>query len=95
MDKELLNETIEKVLSYQTAFEQYLDNTSNCLTNIEKLFEDIKYLTQNEELTSEEKYQMARKIILEFDRIRQIAGKERFPKDENGYVKYLWDYSLM
>ena len=85
---------MRKIFFLDLAIENYEDNTGKNIKNLEKTFNELKHLRkENEKMNSEEKIELSKKILKEFENAVDEIGKSKFKFYSDGKIEYLWNES--
>ena len=93
-DNKLYEKNMRKIFFLDLAIENYEDNTGKNIKNLEKTFNELKHLRkENEKMNSEEKIELSKKILKEFENAVEEIGKSKFKFYSDGKIEYLWNES--
>ncbi len=93
-DNKLYEKNMRKIFFLDLAIENYEDNTGKNIKNLEKTFNELKHLRkENEKMNNEEKIELSKKILKEFENAVEEIGKSKFKFYSDGKIEYLWNES--
>ena len=93
-DNKLYEKNMRKIFFLDFAIENYEDNTGKNIKNLEKTFNELKHLRkENEKMNNEEKIELSKKILKEFENAVEEIGKSKFKFYSDGKIEYLWNES--
>ena len=93
-DNKLYEKNMRKIVFLDLAIENYEDNTGKNIKNLEKTFNELKHLRkENEKMNNEEKIELSKKILKEFENAVEEIGKSKFKFYSDGKIEYLWNES--
>ena len=93
-DNKLYEKNMRKIFFLDLAIENYEDNTGKNIKNLEKTFNELKHLRkENEKMNNEEKIELSKKILKEFEKVVEEIGKNKFKFYSDGKIEYLWNES--
>lgn len=93
-DNKLYEKNMRKIFFLDLAIENYEDNTGKNVKNLEKTFNELKHLRkENEKMNNEEKIELSKKILKEFENAVEEIGKSKFKFYSDGKIEYLWNES--
>ena len=93
-DNKLYEKNMRKIFFLDLAIENYEDNTGKNVKNLEKTFNELKHLRkENEKMNNEEKIELSKKILKEFEKVVEEIGKNKFKFYSDGKIEYLWNES--
>lgn len=94
-DNNLFDKNMSKILDLQLAFESYEDNTGEKMSLLEQIYQDINNLRKRKnELDSKEKVETSSEILINFEKLLNIVGRDKFIFYDDGKIEYKWDTSL-
>lgn len=94
-DNNLFDKNMSKMLDLQLAFESYEDNTGEKMSLLEQIYQDINNLRKRKnELDSKEKVETSSEILINFEKLLNIVGRDKFIFYDDGKIEYKWDTSL-
>lgn len=93
-ENKLYEKNMRKIFFLDLAIENYEDNTGKNIKNLEKTFNELKHLRkENEKMNNEEKIELSKKILKEFENAVEEIGKSKFKFYSDGKIEYLWNES--
>ena len=93
-DNKLYEKNMRKIVFLDLAIENYEDNTGKNIKNLEKTFNELKHLRkENEKMNNEEKIELSKKMLKEFENAVEEIGKSKFKFYSDGKIEYLWNES--
>lgn len=94
-DNNLFDKNMSKILDLQLAFESYEDNTGEKMSLLEQIYQDINNLRKRKnELDSKEKVETSNEILINFEKLLDAVGRDKFIFYDDGKIEYKWDTSL-
>ena len=93
-DHKLYEKNMRKIFFLDLAIENYEDNTGKNIKNLEKTFNELKHLRkETEKMNNEDKIELSKKILKEFENAVEEIGKSKFKFYSDGKIEYLWNES--
>lgn len=87
---------MSRILDLQFAFENYIDNTGAKMDLLEQTYNDIKELRKNtDNFTKNENIIISNKILINFEKLLELVGHDKFIFYEDGKIEYKLDMLLL
>ncbi len=90
--EEKLKYNLKMILKLDLAFESYEDNTKCNIPELKQMSLDVnKFRKERNKMTIYEQLDATNYLLLKFNKLLDLVGREKFIFYEDGDVNYIWE----
>lgn len=90
------DKNMSEILDIQLALENYQDNTGRKISLLNETFLELEKLRQTKNnLSEEDLVKSSTEILMKFNKVLDMIGREKFIFYDDDGIGYKWDYSLL